>query len=47
MLNLSNDNHEVINTREDIFQNQLDSSIPFALFQNKIINVNNHKNHKS
>jgi len=31
----------------DIFKNKFDSSLPFALFQNEIANVNNASNHKS
>lgn len=47
MLNLLKNNHLIGDTVEDIFKNQFDSSLPFALFQNEIANVNNASNHKS
>jgi len=47
MLNLLKNNHLIGDTVEDIFKNQFDSSLPFALFQNEIANVNNALNHKS
>ncbi|KAF0748144.1 THAP domain-containing protein 2-like [Aphis craccivora] len=39
MLNLLKDNHLIEDTVQDIFKNQFDSSLPFALFQNEIANV--------
>ncbi|KAL4090804.1 hypothetical protein QTP88_025577 [Uroleucon formosanum] len=42
-----NNNHLIGDTVNDIFKNQFDSSLPFALFQNEIANVNNASNHKS
>lgn len=47
MLNLLKNNHLIGDTVEDIFKNQFDSSLPFALFQNEIGNVNSASNHKS
>lgn len=47
MLNLLKNNHLIGDTVEDIFKNQFDSSLPFALFQNEIANVNSASNHKS
>lgn len=47
MLNLLKDNHLIEDTVKDIFKNQFDSSLPFALFQNEIANVNNALNQKS
>lgn len=47
MLNLLNDNHLIGDAVNDIFKNQFDSFLPFALFQNEIANVNNASNHKS
>ncbi|XP_029344022.1 THAP domain-containing protein 1-like isoform X1 [Acyrthosiphon pisum] len=47
MLNLLKNNHLIGDTVEDIFKNQFDSSLPFALFKNELANVNNALNHKS
>jgi len=47
MLNLLKDNHLIEDTVQDIFKNQFDSSLPFALFQNEIANVSNASNQRS